>query len=231
MMRETGRLWFPFKEYLAHPRRTPALSRLIRGAYQLELLSQRLTDGWKVSHEMFAFCFSAIVGPARESGLAMISPSRNDAIWAVSIVSNEARVGFVTKRLMSVLGRDTLFKHGMPEPDDWDLLTRTTHIAFSDTERPEALAVLRALRIMCSRSLRPDSYDIDAVVETARKESFAEAVAAFKKGGVEHQAALSLCKQFVGNGNDALKAMVIIGLISNLYAPHLPPRALIEDSG
>jgi len=69
------------------------------------------------------------------------------------------------------------------------------------------------------------------VVETARKESFAEAVAAFKKGGVEHQAALSLCKQFVGNGNDALKAMVIIGLISNLYAPHLPPRALIEDSG
>jgi len=231
MVKETGKIWLPFKDYVEIKSPIPRTVQLVKAVYKLDSLRSKLTNGWRITHELFALCWSVLFGMARRSALSVLGPSKEETIWAMSVVSDKARVDKVIETLSRVLGRDSIFQGKLPEPADWEELARAADSVFSSPEKEEALDVLRALQIFSSRILEKhySNIDMDREVDRACQDSMEETMVAFAEGDPEHRAALKLFEKFGDSPANAGKIMVIIGLLSNLYAPSFAASELFRQ--
>lgn len=231
MLRQTGKLWIPLKKYLDQETSDPALSRWVRAVYSLEFLRHKLIENWHITNELFALCVSAGLGVWKLSLLDALELSEEEAAWILSIVSDESTVDRVIEKLSVAVGRRPLFEMSeVPGPVEWEELVKVAENIFSGAERTEAIAVLRTAQFLIGRYFkdsdrRPDT-DID--MKSAFRAFIREVTTSFEKGKKEYQIAHALFQRFDHTPENIAKMAVVIGIVSNLYAPIVCPSKLIQ---
>lgn len=230
MLRHTGKVWIPFKTYLESEAPDPHLGQLARAVYGLESLRNNLTEGWRITHELFALCCSLTFGMLKESVLDGLDLSEEEAVRILAVITDESLVSRVVEKLCKVLGRKTLFEDRTPKPADWQMLASLAESKFQGAEKSEALAVLGASQLVFSKYFGTDGResDTDRDVKSAFRSLIEATAAAYTEGRPEHQAACKLFQRFRHDPEDMTKIMMIIGGLSNLYAPELSPSKVMQ---
>lgn len=216
MVTQSGKVWLPFHTYLEKEPKSH-ISKLIRGINALEPLRNRLTESWRISHELFALCWSAFHNGMKEYMFDTYGWQREQAIWAMSVISDDSRVNRVIDRLQAKLDDKTLVEGNISASFYWQRLIDTAEATLDGAEREEALEVIRAMQVVTSLppNCRPSSEKVDLLFSS----SLEEVMKNFAQRDPEHKEALAIFQRFGSTMQDAGKIGVLIGIISNLYAP------------
>lgn len=229
MLTQTGKIWIPLEKYLEQESHSSRIAGLVNAVYILESLRQKLIESWRITHELFALCSSISLETIKKIGLYPYGASEKEAIWTLSVISNPSRIDKVINRISKALGKYPLFESTKIETIDWELLYHTAELIFSENEKKEALDVLNATRTIFSRMMKTNNSKISQDKESVFPDTYHAIANTFARGKSEHQTALTFFQRFANGTKDMSKIMAIINILSNLYAPILPPRKLLQD--
>ena len=229
MLTRSGRLTVPFDRYLRNSGKDRHVARMIEALRAIDALRQQLTDGWRITNELFALCWSVMSGMITASTTGMLSPSQDEAKWAMSVIADRDRVDRVMDTLIAARDGDTLFGDSLPDPGDWDQLDSLVDIAFPEEERQDAQEVLAAVRLFSRQMLEKSQDDIDERLHQAVEHCLNERLSEFAGGAAEHRRALELLQQFESNPPTIGKVMVVIAALSTLHVPLIPVDELLGN--
>lgn len=216
MVTQSGKVWLPFCTYLEKEPKSD-ISRLIRGINALKLLRSRLTENWRIPQELFALCWSAFYSGMKEGMFDAFGWQREQIIWAMSVISDDSRVDRVLNRIGATSNDKDPVGGNVSVSFYWQRLIDTAETTLDGAEKEEALEVIQAMQIVTS--LPPDCRPSSERMNMLFSNSIKEVVKNFTRGKPEHKEALAIFQQFSPAARDAGKIGILIGIISNLYAP------------
>ena len=232
MVTQSGKVWLPFRRYLEKEPKSH-ISKLIRGINALELLRDRLTESWRIPQELFALCWSAVSSGMEDNMFDAFGWQKAQVISAASVISDKSRVD----RVINSLDIEARLDDKEPVEGNvsasfyWQRLIDTAETTLDGDEKKEALEVLRAFQILWSRPPTEglSGPQVDEKVDLILSNSIEEVIRNFAQGKPEHKEALAIFQRFSPTAQDAGKIGILIGIISNLYAPIFSPEESLRQ--
>jgi hypothetical protein len=233
MVKRHQKIWIPFSRYLEFPGREESIERLIRVMFRLDQLENKLVDDYKVTQELFAYCWTGLSSTFPKALFStMIGEERIDALLkymtSLGLVSNYEKMNEINEKIRQFFLERGIRTEQIGEKEIAELFENLGEIFGSEREMVEG--VLNLAELIRRMYISEKDFDMNLLMRKVLEEYRGEADKDYEKSYYQHIEALKIFRSYSKDPlGDMVKIVISLLGASCLFAPVVDPNFIKED--